>query len=200
MGRLPRAELDSRRAEIRRAAQELLEELGFERFTMLRVAERCGASKETLYSWFGNKDGLIGELIADSGRQTVERLQEALQGHDQQVLQTFARALLRLLVSPWSVAVNRAAMTSPDLAGLLLQHGRHGVGPLVESYLARLDSQGVLHVDDPSTAFTELYGLVVRDTQIRVLLGESAPAPAALQAQADAGVDQFWRAHTGPET
>ena len=36
-------------------------------------------------------------------------------------------------------------------------------------------------------AFTELYGLVVRDTQIRVLLGEPVPDPEALQNQERVG-------------
>ena len=47
----------------------------------------------------------------------------------------------------------------------------------------------------PKPAFSELYGLVVRDTQIRVLIGEPPPSTAAQRRQADAGVDRFWQAY-----
>jgi hypothetical protein len=52
---------------------------------------------------------------------------------------------------------------------------------------------GVLEPADPEAAFRTLYGLVVRDTQIRVLLGEPAPDPAAIANEAEQGVDHFLR-------
>jgi AcrR family transcriptional regulator len=194
VGRPRRGSVDARRAEVLQAAQAVITEHGYDRATMLQIAERCGASKETLYSWFGSKEGLFAELIIAAADRTVAKVGPALRGTDDTALRSFARALLQLLVSPWSVTVNRAAMTSEPLARLVLEHGRHRIGPLVERYLADLDEVGVLRVGDPVAAFTALYGLVVRDTQIRVLLGEPVPSAAALRRQADEGVDWFWRA------
>lgn len=74
-----------------------------------------------------------------------------------------ATGLLRLLIGPRSIALNRAAMGSPDLAALVLQHGRHAVGPLVERWLTRLHTDGRLHVPDRGRSFQVLYGLVVPD-------------------------------------
>jgi hypothetical protein len=74
---------------------------------------------------------------------------------------------------------------------VLLAQGRHRTGPIVEAYLARLAEAGVLGIDDPAEAFQLLYGLVVRDLQIRVLLGEPPPAPEALAAQARTAVERF---------
>jgi AcrR family transcriptional regulator len=195
VGRPRRDTVEGRRRQVLQAAQEVIIEHGFERATMLQIADRCGASKETLYSWFGSKEGLFAELVIAAGEQTVTRLTPVLRGTDDRALRSFARSLLGLLVGPWSVAVNRAAMSSDSLARLVLTHGRHRIGPIVEAYLADLDRAGVLHVPDPASAFTELYGLVVRDTQIRVLLGEPAPSAAAQRRQADAGVDRFWQAY-----
>lgn len=162
---------------------------------MLGVAKRAGASKETLYSWFGDRDGLLTALIERNAEQTVSRVRAALDSPDDErsVLEAFATGLLRLLVGPSSVALNRAAMTSPDLAALVLRSGRHRVGPLVESYLASLDDDGHLTVPDPASAFELLYGLVIRDTQIRVLLGEPAPTAKAITRRAEEAVDQFLR-------
>ncbi|WP_433789590.1 TetR/AcrR family transcriptional regulator C-terminal domain-containing protein [Actinoplanes sp. CA-252034] len=106
-------------------------------------------------------------------------------------LTAIAGNLLRLLTSDTSVALNRAAMTSPDLAALLLRHGRHTTGPLVETYLTRLTDEGRLRSGDPAEAFQLLYGLVVRDVQIRSLLGEPAPPPDRLRAEAELAVDRF---------
>lgn len=81
-------------------------------------------------------------------------------------------------------------MASPELAGLLLAEGRHRTGPLVERYLAGLAAQGELAITDPAEAFQLPYGLLVADTQIRCLLGEPAPSPASLNAQAESAVQR----------
>jgi hypothetical protein len=74
---------------------------------------------------------------------------------------------------------------------VLLAQGRHRTGPIVEAYLARLAAAGRLRIDDPADAFQLLYGLVIQDLQIRVLLGEAPPPPTALAAQARTAVDRF---------
>jgi len=91
------------------------------------------------------------------------------------------------------VALNRAALAEPDgeLAAVLLAQGRHRTGPIVEAYLARLAAEGHLGIDDPADAFQLLYGLVIKDLQIRVLLGEPPPAPDALAEQARVAVERF---------
>lgn len=113
------------------------------------------------------------------------------EGEARAVLEAFATGLLTLLVGERALALNRAAMTSPELAEVLLAEGRHSAGPLVEAYLARLAGEGRLALDDPAEAFRVLYGLVVQDTQIRALLGEPPPAAPALAAQARRGVERF---------
>lgn len=175
------------------AALEELIEHGYERVTMLGIASRAGASKETLYNWFGSKEGLFAALIEANADQSAQRIEKALDAESDPVdtLVGYATGLLTLLTSPGSVALNRAAMTSPELAEVLLAQGRHRVGPLVETYLARLSNDGVASISDPAQAFELLYGLVVRDTQIRVLLGEPPPAPDAVHRRATRAVDQF---------
>jgi hypothetical protein len=61
----------------------------------------------------------------------------------------------------------------------------------VEHFLAQLHDRGVLDVADPAEAFEVLYGLIVRDTQIRVLLGEAAPTRAAITRRAATATDHF---------
>ena len=190
----PRAgeQADRRRRVITAALDELIEH-GYERVTMLGVASRAGASKETLYRWFGSKEGLFAALIEANADQSAERVRQALEGDadPEEILVGYAVGLLTLLTGAPSVALNRAAVASPDLAEVLLVNGRHRVGPLVEAYLARLSDDGVLEVADPAEAFELLYGLVIRDTQIRVLLGEPGPGPEAIRRRATTAVAEF---------
>lgn len=164
---------------------------------MLSIARRAGASKETLYAWFGSKDGLFAELIATNADEAAARIRDALtdETEPRATLEGFAAGLLALLVSPESIALNRSAMHAEPLAADLLASGRHRVGPLVEAYLAAAAAAGHLDVDDPGDAFEVLYGLVVRDTQIRVLLGEPPPSNRAVAEHARRAVDAFLRLH-----
>ncbi|MEM8747408.1 MAG: TetR/AcrR family transcriptional regulator [Actinomycetota bacterium] len=192
----PRAgEREERERRIVEAALEELIEHGYEKVTMLAVARRAGASKETLYSWFGSKEGLFSALIEANADQSAERIATALDSDDDPVavLTAYAVGLLTLLTSPGSLALNQAAMSSPTLAETLLASGRHRVGPIVERYLAHLGEAGNLRIEDPAEAFELLYGLVVRDTQIRALLGESAPTARSIQERADRAVADFVR-------
>jgi AcrR family transcriptional regulator len=192
----PRAgERAQRRDHVLDAALAELLERGYDAMTMQDVASRAGASKETLYAWFGSRTGLLQALIERSADNSAERVQAALDdtADPQATLVGYATGLLMLLTGPGSVAINRAAMTSPDLAALLLRSGRHRIGPLVEQYLARLHDAGYLEIADPAAAFQLLYGLVIEDRQIRVLLGEAPPTPADAAAHAQTAVDRFLR-------
>lgn len=191
----PRAgEREAREQAIAQAAMAELIEHGFDGVTMLKVAKRAGASKETLYSWFGNREGLFAALITNNADTTAANVERALQqgGSPEHVLTSFAVGLLRLLTGEESVALNRAAMSSPELSQLLLTSGRHRVGPLVEEYLGELGRDGTLRIDDPADSFTLLYGLIVEDVQIRVLLGDDPPDLATIERHAARAVQRFF--------
>lgn len=192
-GRPRSGERQQRRERVLEAAFEELIESGYDGVTMLKIAKRAGASKETLYSWFGNRIGLFTAMIEDNGENAAARVRAALAGDADptETLTGFCMGLLRLLTADRGVALNRAAMNSPELAEILLASGRHRVGPIVEEYLQRLDQRGVIAVDDPADAFTLLYGLAIRDLQIRVLLGENPPDDEVVRRQATGAVTTF---------
>ena len=176
---------------------ELLAERGYQGTTMAAVAARAGSSKETLYAWFGSKQGLFTALIRRQAEAANHAVAAALDGDGGDdpaaTLTAFATNLLMLLLGERSVALNRAALAEPDgeLAAVLLAQGRHRTGPIVEAYLASLAAEGHLGIDDPADAFQLLYGLVIQDLQIRVLLGEPPPGRDALAEQARVAVERF---------
>lgn len=174
------------------AFAELIER-GDDKVTMLAIARRAGASKETLYSWFGNREGLFRAMIVENADATSEGVRRALSGDSdpELTLASFGRGLLGLLTNERSVALNRASMVNLALAADLLEHGRYRVGPIVEQYLAGLDGQAGLRVLDPAAAFETFYGLLIRDSQIRVLLGEAPPSAEQIGERADEAARQF---------
>lgn len=196
-GRPPAGSSAVHREVILDAVVELLAERGYQGTTMAAVAARAGSSKETLYAWFGSKQGLFTALIrrqAEAANQAVATALDGDGGDDPAAtLTAFATNLLLLLLGERSVALNRAALAEPDgeLAAVLLAQGRHRTGPIVEAYLARLAAEGHLGIDDPADAFRLLYGLVIQDLQIRVLLGEPPPSRDALAEQARVAVERF---------
>ena len=123
-GRL--GERAERRQAILEAAFAELHDNGYEKVTMLGVAKRAGASKETLYSWFGNREGLFAALITENADASAERVRAALagDGEPRQTLIGYAIGLLTLLTDDRSIALNRAAMISPELAEILLAQSR----------------------------------------------------------------------------
>lgn len=165
--------------------------------TMQAIAEEAHASKETLYSWFGDREALVAALIRANADASSVDLSRSLgqsvtdPATARATLEGYARALLTLLTGEVSLALNRAAMTSPALAAELLHSGRHRVGPIAVAYLARLHTCGVSPHPDAQAAFSFLYGLVVQDTQIRTLLGEPAPSPRDITDRARWAVSTF---------
>lgn len=192
-GRPPAAERALRRDAALDAALAEIQDNGFERLTMSAVAARAGSSKESLYVWFGNKEGLVAELIRRQSARTNTAVESALTTNQpvHEVLVGIATNLLNVLLGDTSLALNRAAMSSPTLAGILLQQGRHTTGPLIERYLARLHQEGLIQIDDPAEAFCLFYGLAIQDSQIRALLGEPPPDAAARSRMARSAVIRF---------
>lgn len=194
-GRPPAAEQAARRSAALDAALAEITERGYEAVTVLDIARRVGGSKESLYAWYGSKQGIVEAVIRRQAETVDGRLQAASRSaaEPRAVLTGIATNLLELLLGDAALALNRAAMSSPPLAAALLENGRHRTGPLVERYLARLAAEGRLAIDSPAEAFQLFYGLVLRDLQIRALLGETPPARRRLRADAAAAVDRFLR-------
>ena len=77
--KVPRGE--RRRSELIDVAEKMFLELGFADTTMQMIAERAGASKETLYAWFQNKETLFNTLVAQR-LATMTRRSEIAAGED----------------------------------------------------------------------------------------------------------------------
>src|ERR671910_3833855 len=131
-----------RREEILEVALSVLAERGYRGASMREIAERAQASKETLYSWFGNKRELFEELVGWQAERVDAVVAPNLErdGDDpSEVLRGFALELQRLLLGDRSVVINRAAISEapadPSFAKVLSAQGRGSIVPKLVRYL-----------------------------------------------------------------
>ena len=189
-----------RRAHILDIAAKVLAERGYRDTTMLEVARRANASKETLYAWFGDKLGLFEAVV----RRNAGRIRVALNGHlDEETsveaaLTDFGRGLAAHLLCDNAVAINRAAISEarsgPSLAGSLSKSGREPIQRAFVRYLEQCHERGLLRVEDPDEAVDTFVGLLLGDAQTQRLLGVmEAPGEADIEGRATRAAEKFVR-------
>ena len=168
-----------RERQIEAAAYAVLEEQGYQGASMLRIARRARASNETLYRWYGDKQGLFRAIVARNAREVRDLLDgEIAAGRDvDSILISLGPTLLGLLVGKKAVALNRAAVADPtgELGAAVAEAGRDTVMPLIEQVF-----EGALNIDAASgpraKEAAELYlNLLVGDLQIRRVIGALGP-------------------------
>lgn len=170
-------------------------------FSVSDIARRASCSKETLYKWFGDRDGILAATVQwqasqvrtgnwDAQKLDASALRQSLEG--------FAVAWLSVISSPTSIALNRvgvgqAASPANDLGRIVLANGRFAIGERIKPLLDAARARGLLVFDDTEIAFRTFFGLVGRDVQIRLLLGDALKlSKAEIAADARRATDQFF--------
>ena len=196
-------ELTSRQRDVLDAALRLLVEEG-DNLTMAAVARRASCSKETLYKWFGDRDGLLTATVRwQASKVRVAALNRA--GLDlaslTASLEGFASDWLRVISSDTSIALNRVAVShagsgKDDLGRIVLENGRFALARRLTPVLEAGREAGLLDFGDAETAFRTFFGLVGRDVQIRLLLGDRLePTEAEIGGDARRATQQFLALH-----
>lgn len=172
------------------AAYKVLGEKGYKSTSMLAVAKMADASNETMYNWFGNKQGLLAAMIESNAAGASNILGSALSPNDftyeemTQILEQFGDVLLQMLTGEKAVALNRAATADVSdgnvLGQLLADNGREKIVPQLVQFFEVAIKNGHFKTHD-SSEMTEIYlALLLADVQIRRVIGvTNAPDPAA---------------------
>ena len=193
--------LTERQQAVLDAVLALMVEQGGE-LTMNAVARRASCSKESLYKWFGDRDGLLTATVrwqaskVRTGNYDRTRL-DALALRDSFI--RFAANWLGVISSPTSIALNRFAIAQAGarapgggLGAIMLANGRFAIGARLKPVLEAGREAGLIDFDDTETAFRSFIGLVGRDVQIRLLLGDTLSlTPAEIERDAARATDQF---------
>lgn len=194
-------QITPRQGEVLDAALSLLV-LGGDKLTMTAVARQASCSKETLYKWFGDRDGLLIATVqwqAAKVRVPVLDRSHLDRASLEQCLYTFGRDLLTVLAGETSVALNRIAIThagseKSELGAIVLENGRYAMGRRLKPVLDAGKGVALLKFSDTEEAFRTFFGLVVRDVQIRLLLGDDFKLEAAqIEQDAQRATEQFFK-------
>jgi len=193
----------ARQKEVLDAVLDILAE-GGEALTMSAVASRASCSKETLYKWYGDRDGLLTETVRwqasqvkagnwDSAKLDTTALRASLEA--------FAANWLRVITSRTSIALNRVAVShtgsgKSNLGRIVLANGRFAIGERLKPLLEAARDAGLLDFECTETAFRTFFGLVGRDVQIRLLLGDTLKLTEAdIASDARRATQQFFQLH-----
>ena len=185
-----------RQKQIEEAAYDVLEQKGYAGTSMIGIARKAKASNETLYNWYGDKQGLFKALVTRNAAEVKSLLEEELSsGHDAlEILGLLGPKLLALLLGNRAIALNRAAAAdgSGELGAVLSQAGRDSVLPLLERVLDSAKQSGQLAFDRSDAAAGLYLDLLVGDLQIRRVIGRMpAPTPEFCQERAGQAVARF---------
>ncbi len=196
-----------RQREVLDAVLDLIKMAG-DSMTMASVARRASCSKETLYKWFGDRDGLLTATVQwQASKVRLPSFDRSNSDRDsfQKGLADFAESWLSVLTSPVSIALNSMAVAhcssaKSGLGRIVLDNGRFAIGQQVKPVLEMARDAGLLAFDDTEEAFCTFFGLVVRDVQVRALLGDRPlPDKQTINQGAERAAKQFLMLYGVPE-
>jgi AcrR family transcriptional regulator len=185
-----------RQEEIENAAYELLRDKGYKASSMLAIAKYAGASNETLYKWYGNKQELFVCLVKRNVAEIKDRLERQVGDNSSplQELCKISRELLSALMSEKAITLNRAAATdvyeNNQLGKAIAQNGRETIAPLLSKLLLLANDQRELSFTDVKEITETYLSLLIGDWQIRRVIDVmQAPSKKEITARANRTID-----------
>lgn len=181
-------------------ALDVLVSEGEKGLTTAAIARAANCSKESLYKWFGDRDGLLAAIISYQASKVLK----ANPPSDlsdlaslRRAIERFAEDLLTVLAGETSLALNRLAIGQASrkdvsLGTLLIERGRAPIRARASALLEEASRARLVTFTDTETATRTLYGLIVGDRHVDALLGaRPEPTPSVVQDQASRAADQF---------
>ncbi|MFN4088595.1 MAG: TetR/AcrR family transcriptional regulator [Alphaproteobacteria bacterium] len=171
-----------------------------------RVAAAAGVSKMTVYSHFGDKMGLFGEVI----RSGIDSLGEALRDLPdppsdlRRALVAYGCAFVRFLRRPDIMQLDRMlvpeAATQPKLAETFYRNGPQTVLDTVGGLLEAAAQRGEIDIDDPMKAADSLTASWCHGPDwMRQRLGlRDTPSDAEITERVERSVDWLLARHQRP--
>ncbi|MEH2422810.1 MAG: TetR/AcrR family transcriptional regulator [Nostoc sp.] len=205
----PRAdERDLRNEAILEAATAVFLEQGFARASTDEIANRAGASKQTLYSLYPSKAALFAALMKRRSEKLVDPVASAILRQDapaHEVLYQYGLQVLRANLSDNGQQLQRRLIAEApvfcDLANAFWQNGPGWGREIVKQYLESLVQRQVLSINNTDLAADHFMSIVFGWPMLRASfqLPSLFQTDEALAEWVQSAVDVFLRAHTGKE-
>lgn len=197
-GRPPAREVATRTERLLDVATKVFLEKGFQGASMIEIARRAGASKQTLYARYPSKAALFAALVQRKAAHLFEAIGPLGEGrnlHD--TLLHCASELLDLILSEDARGVHRVViaecMEFPELSRLFWENGPGRVRAMLTDYFREQHKLGNMQCSNPDDAVEAFFGLLVGSANLRSNLGLPTPlmSPTARKAWVRYVVDFF---------
>ena len=193
----PRGEI--RRSQILDAAAQVFVENGYGGATIDLVVERAGASKATVYSFFGDKDGLFAAIVEERCERILSAFDDPEVVHSDVLpaLAHIARRYMEVAMAPDAIGLFRLIIAEgvrfPELARTFHQLGPDRTNAHLAGTLSVWRERGLIRLDDPQLAAVQFFDSVSGDLHRRAMAGIiPKDIRAAVQRSIDNAVQVFW--------
>ncbi len=153
-----------KRAAILAAAVTLFGTQGFARTSLAQVAEAAQVSRSTLYKQFPTKDSLFDAIVDDVWTPRTQVIADLDPTDPEAGIRVLGTVYAELLGRPGMADLFRLviseAPSSPDLGRRQFDLGKMPFFEEVRRYLEAADRAGTLTVEDPTTAATQMLGMI----------------------------------------
>ncbi|WP_435744784.1 TetR/AcrR family transcriptional regulator [Microbacterium sp. PMB16] len=152
------------RAAILEAATQLFLELGYERTSLAKVADRAGVSKATLFKQFPTKAELFEAMVLGAGDAEDTEVAEPPAGDFHSGLVVLGMAYAEVLGRPRMADLIRAVITEsarfPELRDQTFNFGTLPVLRALRAFLESNNASGMTHIDDFDVASAQFLGMI----------------------------------------
>lgn len=193
-----RASTQEKRAKILEVATKLFIEQGYKNTSLDQIVTICGGSKQTLYRYFSNKEGLLTEVLTHntkSGVETVFKLATKQNNPLQETLECFAIQYLKELCTNPLLGLFRIVSADFNKNESVSQQFWQTAPVRIHQYLIDFiendEACRSLQIKDADLACNQLLSLIKLDYHTKALLGLALPDDQTLQQHVKKSVSTF---------
>ncbi|RFB79804.1 TetR/AcrR family transcriptional regulator [Methylovirgula sp. 4M-Z18] len=196
-----------KRAAVLDAAATAFLSVGYLGASMDEIAEMAGVSKQTIYTYFSNKEALFVAMASALSNEASDRVHKDVPEFTDEddlelYLVDYAVRQLQVVLTPRILQLRRLVIGEvgrfPELGAALYAGGPGRAIAALATAFERLATRGLLSVRDPLLAATQFNWLIMSAPLNRaMLLGDTAiPSAKELRTHAKQGVRMFLAAYS----
>jgi len=194
----PSSRKQKKRSEILQAARKLFLERGYDAVSLDDILAQVGGSKSTLYTYYGDKEGLFAATLVQICEDKLRPLLATDVSHlnPKEALNSIGRQFLLIASSEEGGAVFRTIIAEsqrfPQLASHFFSSGPAVTIRLLQDNMERWQKAGHLRNGDCEAFAVQFLGLMMGNFHLKVLLGLMEPlTEKQIKAWVARGVDVF---------
>jgi AcrR family transcriptional regulator len=177
---------EQRRERIVRLAWPLFLKKGYDNVSIDEIVDLVGGSKATIYSWFGDKEGLFEAVVRQKCEDVVLAIHIDLTGSLEAQLTEIGRSFLTTVLSPPILEFHRLMVsigrTFPETGRLFYQTGPAAAYEHVATWIEKQQAAGRIGKDDPYRLAVLFLDMLIGEHQLSALTG-MVRAPKAEQVE-----------------